>query len=103
MAALALDPSTIELINERMKRDGYSSPDALVREALASLKQPGMPNGRGVAKVSAEPESGTPSDIGEEIDLDLSYESVPLEHMSIADMTYTSAGALEMIPFDGDL
>jgi hypothetical protein len=40
MPSIALQLSTIDLITERMKRDGYTSPDDLVREALASLKPP---------------------------------------------------------------
>lgn len=103
MPAIALNPSTIELITERMKKDGYSSPDALVCEALASFKPPQNSKARAVASASPDSKSGNSSETDEEIDLDLSYDPVPLQVMSVADVKYLRAGELEMIPFDRDI
>jgi Arc/MetJ-type ribon-helix-helix transcriptional regulator len=37
--SIALSPETLKLIEERMQRDGYPTPDDLVRAALSSLDQ----------------------------------------------------------------
>jgi hypothetical protein len=80
MLLFTLQPSTIDLIAERMKRDGYSSPDILVREALDSLK---------------------PKAIEENLELDFSYEPVPLQEARSVDTVFVKVGELEMVPFGG--
>jgi hypothetical protein len=100
MLRLTLQPSTIDLIAERMRRDGYISPDILVREALASL---GPRSTETTQPTPPElPPSPADSPSQDEFELDLSYESVPLQENRSIDAPFVMSGKLEMIPFGGN-
>lgn len=102
MPLLTLQPSTIDLIAERMRRDGYASPDVLVCEALASFKAKVDESTKSFPQelrtIDAEPES----DLQDTLDLDLSYDSIPLQGIRSVDVAFVHAGKLQMIPFGGN-
>ena len=99
---LTLQPSTIDLIADRMRRDGYASPDVLVCEALASLQPKADVSTKSISHelltIDAEPES----DLQDTVGLDLSYESIPLQEIRSVDAAFVNAGKLQMIPFRVD-
>jgi hypothetical protein len=100
MLRLTLQPSTIDLIAKRMRRDGYVSPDALVCEALASL---GTRSAEATQPTAPEsPPSSADSPSQDDLELDLSYESVPLQENRSIDAAFVMSGKLEMIPFGGN-
>ncbi len=102
MLRLTLDPSTISLIEERMRCDGYVSPDLLLREALAALKPRRDPSKQTVPMQPPSTYIDVDMELQKVIDLDLSYESVPLKEARVVEAAFVQSGTLEMIPFDGN-
>ena len=99
MPVFALQPSTIDLIAERMKLDGYSSPDVLLREALASLKPTRALSAESIPSASSDLARSPHLDGEEDLELDLSYDSVPLQQARAVDATFFNAGELETFPW----
>ena len=102
MPLLTLQPSTIDLIAERMRRDGYASPDVLVCEALASLKAKVGESTKSIPQELRTNDAEPESDLQDTLDLDLSYESIPLQEIRSVDVTFVNAGKLQTIPFGGN-
>jgi putative addiction module CopG family antidote len=67
---LTLSPETRRLIDERMKRGGYASPDDVVRAGLASLEQQEAAGDFDPGELDhllAQGERGGPPLVGEEV------------------------------------
>ena len=85
---LLLSQDTIDLIEDRMKQEGYASADQLLRTALLHVSGP---------SIAPLTES---SMITEESVMDFLYESVPLREGGTVDVHFVKSGVLEMIPFE---